>query len=247
MSELFDVLWLNASPILKRFDRPLLQYIAGYMEVAQWEYYQPKDEASSIDQAVGALYEFLETYPHAVHLGGHGISGAIALSFARQYPKKVRSLTLLAVASQPANNWQAHYYVQRQLFNMSREQVLVHSVRSLFGNQPASTTKKLLAVLDKDLVQSPCEHSLFKLVNLPKGGVSMPMMVCGSNTDPVVNPSALQDWVNWLKPEDQLWECPKGYHFFHYFYPQEVGEQMISFWQRQQLLSNVKIEIEIFK
>lgn len=231
MSELFDVLWLNASPILKRFDQPLLQYIAKYISVAQWELYHTKDEGSSIEQAVAFLHEYLESCPHAVHLGGHGVSGAIALSYARRYPQKVRSLTLLAVASQPANNWHAHYYVQRQLFSMSREQVLAHSVRSLFGNQPASTTKKLVAVLDKDLEQTPCEHSLFKLINLPKGGVSMPMMVCGSKTDPVVNPPALEDWVNWFKPEDHLWECPKGYHFFHYYYPQEVGEQMISFWQ----------------
>jgi hypothetical protein len=42
----------------------------------------------------------------------------------------------------------------------------------------------------------------------------------------------LHDWLNWLKPEDKLWECPEGYHFFHYFYPQQVGEQILSFWER---------------
>ncbi|RCJ21969.1 hypothetical protein A6770_04895 [Nostoc minutum NIES-26] len=231
MSELFDVIWLNASPILTRFDRPLLQYLSKCMKVAQWEYHQTKDEASSIDIAVELLYEFLEEYPHSLHLAGHGMGGAIALTFARRYPKKVRSLTLLAVAAQPANNWHAHYYVQRQLFSISREQVLAHSVRSLFGKQPPHTTKKLMAVLDKDLEQSPSPHSLFRLVNLPKSGVSMPMMVCGSKSDPVVNSLALQDWQNWFKPEDRLWECPKGHHFFHYYYPQQVGEQIISFWQ----------------
>lgn len=237
MCDSFDVLWLNASPILKRFDKPLLQYLSEYTRVAQWEYHQTKDEASSIDKAVTLLDEFLESYPDSVHLAGHGMSGAIALTFARRFPKKVRSLTLLAVAAQPANTWHAHYYFQRQLFSISREQVLANSVRSLFGTQPPHTTKKLIAALDKDLEQSPSQHSLFKLVHLPKGGVSMPMMICGSQNDPVVDPNALNDWLNWFKPEDNIWEYPKGYHFFHYFYPQQVGEQIVSFWQRHHLRS----------
>ncbi|MER3587432.1 MAG: hypothetical protein C4322_02855, partial [Mastigocladus sp. ERB_26_1] len=156
----------------------------------------------------------------------------IALLFARRYPQKVRSLALLAVASQSANTWQAHYYQQRLLFPLSREQVLVNSVRTLFGNQSPANTKKLMTALIRDLDESPTPHSLFRLVHLPKGGVSMPMLVCGSKNDPIVTPPELQDWQNWLKPEDILWECPKGYHFFHYFYPQQVGEQMLSFWQR---------------
>ena len=49
MSDSFDVLWLSASPALQRFDKPLLQYLSGYMRIAQWEYQQTKDEASSID------------------------------------------------------------------------------------------------------------------------------------------------------------------------------------------------------
>ncbi|MBW4615296.1 MAG: alpha/beta hydrolase [Desmonostoc vinosum HA7617-LM4] len=232
MSDSFDVLWLNASPILKRFDRPLLQYLAGYMQIAQWEYHQTKDEASSIEQSVALLHEFLESYPNPIHLAGHGLGGTIALTFARRFPKKVRSLTLLAVASQPANTWHAHYYFQRQLFTISREQVLANTVRSLFGNQSSHTTKKLVSVLDRDLEQSPSQHSLFKLFELPKGGVAMPMMVCGCVDDPIVSSTALHDWMNWLKPEDYLWECSQGHHFFHYFYPQQVGEQIISFWQR---------------
>ncbi|CEJ46417.1 Uncharacterized protein apha_02486 [Umezakia ovalisporum] len=231
MGELFDVVWLNTSPALKRFDQPLLQHLSKYMLIAQWEYQQTRDEASSVDQAVLLLHDFLASYPGAVHLAGHGINGAIALMFARCYPEKVRSLTLLAVASQPANTWHAHYYFQRQMFSISREQVLVNMVRILFGHQPPQTTKKLITALDKDLEQSPSPHSLFKLMYLPKGGVAMPMMVCGSKTDSVVNPPALHDWCNWFKPEDRLWECAQGYHFFHYFHPQQVGEQILNFWK----------------
>ncbi len=231
MSDSFDVLWLSASSVLQRFDQPLVGYLSKYRRIAHWEYLQNIDEGSSIDQGVELLYEFLEYSDRSVHLAGHGMGGAMALSFARRYPQKVRSLTLLAVASQPANTWHAHYYFQRQLFSISREQILASNVRSLFGNQPAKTAKKLVAALDKDLEQSPSPHSLFKLVYLPKGGVSMPMMICGCKTDPIVNSPALHDWLNWLKPEDKLWEYPQGYHFFHYFYPQEVGEQILDFWE----------------
>ncbi|MBH8553276.1 alpha/beta fold hydrolase [Nostocaceae cyanobacterium CENA357] len=235
MSDACDVIWISSSRVLQRFDRPLLQYISRYMNVTQWEYRQDKDEGSSIDEAVALLNEFLVQSSHPVHLAGHGAGGAIALSYARCYPEKVRSLTLLAVASQPANTWHVHYYLQRQLFTISREQVLASSVRHLFGEQPRHTTKKLISVLDRDLEQSPLLHSLFKLVDLPKGGVSMPMLVCGSKNDSIVHPPALQEWLNLFKPEDNLWECPKGHHFFHYFYPQKVGETMLDFWQPYQL------------
>ncbi|MGM3305376.1 alpha/beta fold hydrolase [Anabaena sp. WFMT] len=231
MSDIFDVLWLSSSPALGRFDQPLLKYLCKYMKVAQWEYHQGKDEGSSIDEAVDLVYEFLTPCTGSIHLAGHGAGGAIALNFARRYPEKVRSLTLLAVASQPAHTWHTHYYVQRELFTVSREQVLANNVRNLFGKQPAHTTKKLMAALEQDLDQTPLLHSLFKLVDLPKGGVSMPMMVCGSKNDPIAAPPALQDWLKCFKPEDHLWECPQGYHFFHYFYPQDVGEQILSFWR----------------
>ncbi|MBD2385894.1 alpha/beta fold hydrolase [Cylindrospermum sp. FACHB-282] len=243
MSDAFDVVWLSSSPVLQRFDKPLLQYISKYVRVAQWEYHQSQDEGSSIDQAVDLLDEFLAKYPHPIHLAGHGAGGAIALTFARRYPQKVRSLTLLAVPSKPANTWHVHYYLQRQLLTISREQVLANSVRHLFGQQPPHTTKKLVAALEKDLEQTPLLHSLFKLVHLPKGGVSMPMLVCGSQNDLIAEPPALQDWLKWFKPEDNLWECSKGHHFFHYFYPQQVAEQMLSFWQLHHLQPMVASQV----
>lgn len=242
MSDACDVLWISSSPVLQRFDQPLLQYLSKYMNVAQWEYLHGKDEGSSIDEAVDFVDEFLGQYSHSVHLAGHGAGGAIALTYARRYPQKVRSLTLLAVASQPANTWHAYYYMQRQLFSMSREQILAISVRHLFGEQSHNTTKKLMAVLDKDLEQSPLSHSLFKLINLPQAGVSMPIMVCGSKNDIIVNSTTLKGWRKWLKKEDYFWECPKGHHFFHYFYSQKVGEQMLKFWQPSHLQQKGEIQ-----
>ncbi|MHC5761746.1 alpha/beta fold hydrolase [Nostoc sp.] len=237
MSDDTDVVWISSSHVLQRFDLPLLQYISQYMNVAQWEYHHHKDEGSSIDEAVDLMYEFLAQYSHPIHLAGHGAGGAIALTFARRYPQKVRSLVLLAVASQPANTWHIYYYLQRKLFTMSREQVLTSCVRHLFGEQPHNTSKMLMAVLCRDLEQSPLSHSLFKLIELPKGGVSMPLMVCGSKNDPIVDSPALKGWLKELKPKDHLWEYPKGYHFFHYFYPQQIGEKMLSLWQPYHLQS----------
>lgn len=239
MSDAMDVVWTSSSPVLQRFDQPLLKYLSQYVNVAQWEYRYGRDEGGAIDEAVDLLDEFLAGYSQPVNLAGHGAGGAIALTYARRYPEKVRSLILLAVAFQPANTWHVHYYLQRQLFKKSREQVLASSVRHLFGEQPHSTTKKLMAVLDRDLEQSPLLHSLFQLTELPKGGVSMPIMVCGSKNDPIVNPPALQNWLNCFKPADQLWECPKGYHFFHYFYPQSVGAEMLNFWQSNDHLQSI--------
>ncbi len=92
MSNDTDVVWISSSHVLQRFDRPLLQYISQYMNVDQWEYHHDKDEGSSIDEAVNLLDEFLSQSSHPVHLAGHGAGGAIALTFARRYPQKVRSL-----------------------------------------------------------------------------------------------------------------------------------------------------------
>ncbi|MBW4690601.1 MAG: alpha/beta hydrolase [Lyngbya sp. HA4199-MV5] len=231
MSPSFDVLWLNASPSLKHFDRPLLQALALHLTVAQWEYKQSPDEASSLDTAVVLLHDYLKRLPHPIHLAGHGISGVLGLMYARRYPERVRSLTLLAVAAQPAITWQTHYYVQRQLIACSRQQLLACTARSLFGRQMPYAVKPLVASLRRDLEEAPSPHSLFKLETLPKGGVTMPLLICGSKNDPVVHPPALQEWLSYFKADDTLWQCPDGHHFFHYFQAQSVAEQLLRFWR----------------
>ena len=227
-----DVLWLNVSPSLKHLDRPLLHYLSRSANVARWEYLQTRDEASSLEKAVVLLHDYLKCQSRPVHLVGHGMGGVLGLIYARRYPRRVQSLTLLAVAVQPAATWHAHYYVQRQLLPCSCQQVLANTVRSLFGDQPPYPVKHLVTALGRDLEEAPCLHSLFRLVSLPKGGVDMPLMICGSKNDPVVDASALSEWMNWLKPKDLLWDCPEGRHFFHYFYPEQVGAQILEFWRQ---------------
>jgi pimeloyl-ACP methyl ester carboxylesterase len=230
MSDRFDALWLSASPSLQCFNRPLQQFLIKHVNIVNWQYFQDLDEASSVFKAVDLLEEYLDSCDRPLHLIGHGISGVIGLLYARLHPQKVQSLTLLSVAAQPAITWHSHYYVQRHLSPCSRQQVLAQTVRNLFGSRPPYSAKALVSALDKDLEQSPCLQSLFHPVDLPKGGVSMPLMVCGSQTDTVVDPMALHQWLSWLKSDDVLWECPEGRHFFQYFYPQLVGEQILKFW-----------------
>ena len=231
----FDAVWINASPSLKHFDLPLQQYLSKYFQIARWEYIQDDfDESSCIEVAIDLLYDFfLKSEPDQVHLIGHGVSGVIALLFAQRYPWRISSLTLLAVAPQPAITWHAHYYTQRNLFvNVSRQKILLNIARSLFGSyRIPHPLHSLIVALSQDLDRSPGMHSLFKIVDLPKKEVSVPLMVCGSNTDPIVSRNTINNWKTYLKSKDILWVSPDGYHFFHYFYPKLVGKIIKKFWQ----------------
>ncbi len=235
MSDNIDVVWVNVSPSLKRFDLPLQQYLNRYFRIARWEYIQDNfDESNCIETAIELLYHFfLKSELHQVHLIGHGISGVIALLFARQYPWRIRTLTLLAVSPQPAKTWHVHYYAQRNLsLDVSRQEILINIAGSLFGSHKIPhPLHSLLAALSKDLYTSPCMHSLFKIIDLPKGEVTVPLMICGSNTDTIVSKFNINNWKNYFKPKDILWLCPDGHHFFHYFYPELVGKEIKKFWQ----------------
>jgi pimeloyl-ACP methyl ester carboxylesterase len=232
MSIQFDVLWLNVSPSLKALDRPLLNYLSKTLSIAQWEYCQSDDEASSLEKAIALLHEYLQQLDRPVHLAGHGLGGVLALSYARRYPNRVRSLSLLSVAAQAAATWHAHYYVQRHLLtSFSKPQLLAHLVKSLFGEFASYPTKALISALDRDLSVSPNLHSLFEVVSLPKASVAVPMMVCGSSTDPIVSPTELHAWHAYLKPSDVMWKCPDGRHFFHFAFPQQTGDRLLKFWQ----------------
>ncbi|MBC6475410.1 MAG: alpha/beta hydrolase [Hormoscilla sp. GM102CHS1] len=237
MSDAIDVLWLTASPSLKSFDRKLLRYLSENVEIpqplaiAEWEYIQTQDEACSLDVAVDLLHDYLKSQDRPIHLAGHSTSGLIGLIYARRYPQKVRSLTLLSVGAQVTANWQAHYYVLRSLFSCSRKKILAQIARSMFGNTAYHKIQDLVKALEIDLNCSPSPHSLFKLVNIPPSGVEMPLMICGSRTDTIVDPQSITEWEACLKEGDRLWLCPQGHHFFHHLYPNLVGRQILSFWQ----------------
>jgi len=231
MSKLPETLWINTNPSFKRFEQPLIRYLAHYSTVAQWEYIQTQDEASSLDVALVLLHDYLKSCNRTVNLVGHGTGGLLGLLYARRYPERVQSLTLLGVGSYPAIDWQAHYYRFLELLPCSRQILLAQMVRLLFGHQNHYTTNALIEVLEQDLRSSPSPHSLYKRASIAAGGVSTPLMACGSAEDLIVEAKALRRWHAWLKEGDVLWECPRGYHFFHYFYPHQTGRQIVKFWR----------------
>jgi pimeloyl-ACP methyl ester carboxylesterase len=231
MSVSANILWLNANPSFQRFDRLLLRYLAQQMPVAHWEYIQNPDEPSSLEIATVLLHDYLKTCREPVHLLGHGTGGLLGLLYARQHPQRVKSLTLLAVGARPAVDWQAHYYAMSHLLPCSRQTILAKMVHNMFGFQERGSTQGLIELLEKDLNASPSPHSLYRLAAIAQGGVSVPLFVCGSKDDLIVDPNMLQEWKPWMKEGDRLWECPHGHHFFHYFHPQLVGRQILKFWQ----------------
>jgi pimeloyl-ACP methyl ester carboxylesterase len=93
----------------------------------------------------------------------------------------------------------------------------------------------LMKLLEQDLDRSLSPHNLFRQLNLPPIQVTMPLLVCGGVDDVVLDPNQLQGWQPYLhEPDSRLWICPGGRYFFHYFYPQQVGDEMRSFWQSSQ-------------
>ncbi len=233
MSNLSDVLWLSTSSSFNCFARPLLCYLSQHLTVAQWQYCQTQDEGCSLDEAVFLLHDYLKSGNKPVHLVGHSTGGLLGLLYARQYPEKVKSLTLLAVGVDAAIDWQAHYYTHRQC--LSRQATLNPMAYNLFGYHKECTMKHLVKLLEQDLDCSLSPHSLFQRISVPPEGVSVPLMVCGSRDDMIVESETLQGWRPWLKQGDRLWECLEGKHFFHFSQFQLVGEQLLDFWQALRL------------
>ena len=231
---MYKFLWVSASPSLKYFHRRLLNNLSKVVKIELWEYYQTLDEGSSIDGAIDLLQEYLDNSECPVHLVGHGVGGAIALGYARIYPAKVASLTLLSVAVQPAINWHSYYYAQLRSLPANRECVLKSIANNIFPHIYPNYVSDLVDRLGRDLVESPSNHSLFRLDIQPEGGVEMPLLICASQDDPVITLSALYGWHSYFKSADTIWRSSTGGHFFHHFHPELVSHQIEHFWQKSE-------------
>lgn len=233
-----EVLWLSVSPSLKCFDQRLLSRLSKGRNVRRWQYCQTIDEPCSEAAVVEALHEYLRSRPTQpsgqpapkVHLIGHGVSGAIALLYARQYPQHVASLTLLSVGNLPAVNWQAHYYALRRLIPCSREIILGQLVRLLFGEQAPRFAKALTHLLAKDLDSNLTLHSLTHSSHIEPGSVAVPLLICNGRADEITVPSQSEPWQKWLKSGDRLWHCPDGRYFFHFYHYQAVAKTICAYW-----------------
>lgn len=232
MSQLAEALWLNVSPALQGFDRPLLKHLSQHTTIAQWEYSQSLDEASSLETALVLLHDYLKHSDRPIHLLGHSTGGLLGLLYAQQYPKRVRSLTLLSVGANPAIDWQAHYYQQRRLLPCNQHTILHQMVYGLLGCPPKDTVETLINLLEQDLYQSLSPHNLVRSLNLLPIAVETPLLICGSVDDIVITPHQFRGWQPHLHhAASRLWVCPGGRYFFHYFYSQQVSEQITQFWK----------------
>ena len=229
--------WIDANPSFKYFNGRIIRYLSKQVPIAYWEYAQGLDEASSIDIALTLLHDYLKSKSQAIDLVGHGTGGLLGLLYARKYPHRVKSLTLLGVGYTPTIDWQAHYYQMRKLLPCAQDVLLARMVQMMFGNQSKTNTANLIEILKEDLYTAPTAHSLYQINRIESGGVSMPMTICGSNNDGIVDRSALQGWSDYLKDEDTIWTSPQGHHFFHYFFPEHTGRKIIKFWQNVKLPS----------
>ena len=227
--------WINANPSFKYFDGRIVRYLSKQVPIAYWEYGQELDEASSLDIALTLLHDYLKSKSQAIDLIGHGTGGLLGLLYARKYPHRVKSLTLLGVGSAPSVDWQSHYYQMRKLLPCSQDRILSRMVQIMFGHQSQSNVGNLVKILKRDLQTAPTAHSLYQLDRIEAGGVSMPMMVCGGENDGICGRSTLQGWSEYLKQDDVLWTSPEGHHFFHYFFPELTGRKIIKFWRNLEL------------
>lgn len=231
MSDIADALWLNVSPSLKGFDRPLLRDLTQHTSIAQWEYSQTLDEPTSLDTTLVLLHDYLKHCDRPIHLLGHSTGGLLGLLYAQQHPERVRSLTLLSVGVNPAVDWQTQYYAQRRLLPCDQQTILRHMVYGLLGCPPKDKTETLMKLLEQDLYCSLSPHSLVRSMSLLPISIKVPLLVCGSVDDVVIDPNQLRGWQRHLHhPASHIWVCPGGRYFFHYFYPQQVCEQIVQFW-----------------
>ncbi len=233
-----NLLWVSASPNLKYFDLPLLQALSRSHAVARWDYQQTCDEASSLEEAVNLLVDYLKQCDRPMHLAGHGLSGVIAMMAADRLPQHVKTLSLFGVAPQPALTWQAHYYLQRLTLPCSQSRILAQFCRSLFGSTPHSM-QTLVKLLIRDLSTSPSPHSLFHIAKISPIQPQVPTLVCNGAADFVISPDVAQLWQALVKPGDRLVSIPEGQHFFHYQLSEQIAQEITQFWSQSSLFTPV--------
>ncbi|BAZ11516.1 hypothetical protein NIES4071_33420 [Calothrix sp. NIES-4071] len=233
MSTLTDVLWLTTSPSLGCFNQPLFEYLVPRVRVQEWKCYPNEDKGGCLDAAVSRLHHYLNYQSKKLHLIGHSTGGLLGLLYTCKYPETVESLTLLAVGADAAVDWQSIYYEHIPFKN--RASVLNSMAYNLFGYQDKYTVKKLEGILEQDLNNSLSPHSLYKKVSLRPTSVKVPLLICGSYDDIIVEPDMVRAWQPYLKPSDRLILCPEGKHFFHFFQPEFISTAMLNFWRHHNL------------
>jgi pimeloyl-ACP methyl ester carboxylesterase len=216
---------------------PLIRYLCGGCSISQWSYFHDcEDSACSLEEALSYLGEYMDTLGEPVHLLGHGTAGMVAAVYAQHHPEKVRTLTLLSVSPDMAHSWIGLYY---QLFGRRpccRAAALGHLAETLGEGGDRERTRRLAALLYRDLSLAFSPHTPLRLTFYPARAVAVPLLVCGSADDVVVPPADLKRWEVLFKAGDRLHIAPQGRHFFHCHRPVEVGAAIQDFWLQHALL-----------
>lgn len=230
MFKSLDTLWLNTNPYLLRFNLPMVKYLSRYVNIAQWEYSQTADEGTSLDMAIELLDDYISLLKKPINLIGHSTCGLLGLLYAQKYPEKVKSLVILGVGINPALDWISYYYLLRTNFYCSKERILARVASYLFGYHNQYYQKAFMGLLEKALLYSLSPHSLYQRYDLSIEQITSPLMICGSEKDKIISGEEMSKWEKHLKPQDRLWQCDQKEHFFHYFQPTLVGQNILDFW-----------------
>jgi pimeloyl-ACP methyl ester carboxylesterase len=226
-------LWISTSPSLQCFHRRILGALDQEFPFKYWEYAQTPDEPASLEAALVLLHEFVQTSDRPLHVIGHGLSGVLALQYARRYPGRVASVVLISVAAQPAITWQTYYYQQLSMIHCRREVVLQLVAGWISGISCPRYVQHLAERLDQDLLAAPAETSLLnKDALFSQGSICQPLLVCGAVDDPVLMGGIFSEWLHYLKPGDRFWHQPTGGHFFHHQHAETLGLKIRDFWRQ---------------
>ncbi len=226
-----SALFVGVSQGLQYLNLPLSRILSRHTTMACWDYHQELDDSCDLETPITLLYDYLKNRSESIHLIGHGIGGVISQIFAHRYPERIRTLTLLAVSPQPGLTWHTHYYIQRKLIPCERSKLLLHSAKTLAGRHLCqSQLQRLAAGLAMDLDSSPIPHSLLNITVLPEITLTVPTLIGLDTRDPVVDPTFQAMWSKSLRPIDAMWSISTGSHFFHYFSPQPLADQITAFW-----------------
>ncbi|MEM9452152.1 MAG: alpha/beta hydrolase [Cyanobacteria bacterium P01_E01_bin.6] len=234
-------LWLFVSPGFRRFNQPVLARLNEHVDIRVWQFSQTADEPCCIETVLDLVHDYVSQQSEPLHLLGHSLSGVVALLYARRYPERVKSLTLLSVDSNPVISWHVHYYSLREMLPCNRKAVLYQMVRLLFGpqspRQESGTARLLGKILDTEFTL----HSLAQRHILSPGGIEVPLLVCHGESDMILDSNSQIQWNHWLKPGDRRWTCAEGRHFFHYEYPTRVRQTIVDFWQHSSQPSSMPL------